>query len=87
VLLACIAVAHGKPFDPDAVKANSKEWGYIPVMNTLAAKFDMPVMIINGAKPGRSLLFAGQISDGMTLGFGTVQMWKHPTSTNSRTLV
>ena len=41
-------------FDSTAVQPNQKDWGYINVLDTLAAQFDMPVMVINGAAPGKT---------------------------------
>ena len=39
-------------FDPASVRPGEKAWGYINVINTLAAHFDMPVMVINGTGEG-----------------------------------
>lgn len=39
-------------FTLDQVLKGQKDWGYIDVVDTLAAKFDMPVMVINGEKEG-----------------------------------
>ena len=44
-----------KQFDPGTVPASQKGWGYVPVVDTLAIKFDMPVMVINGAESGPTL--------------------------------
>lgn len=39
-------------FDPKTVQPGRKDWGYIDVIDTLAIKFDMPVMVIHGTRPG-----------------------------------
>ena len=39
-------------FEPASVRPGEKTWGYINVIDTLAAKFDMPVMVINGTREG-----------------------------------
>lgn len=39
-------------FDPSAVAPGTKGWGYVSVMDTLAATVRMPVMVINGAATG-----------------------------------
>ncbi len=39
-------------FKLDQVQRGQKDWGYIDIVDTLAAKFDMPVMVINGEKDG-----------------------------------
>ena len=41
-------------FDPASVLPGQKAWGYIDVIDTLAIKFDMPVMVINGARKGHT---------------------------------
>lgn len=39
-------------FDPESVKPGEKSWGYIDIIDTLAIKFDMPVMVVNGTRDG-----------------------------------
>lgn len=39
-------------FDLESVLPGQKAWGYIDVIDTLAIKFDMPVMVVNGALSG-----------------------------------
>jgi predicted deacylase len=39
-------------FDPAAVLPGQKAWGYIDIVDTLAVKFDMPVMVVNGTREG-----------------------------------
>ena len=42
-------------FIPAAVAPGEKSWGYIDILDSLAIKFDMPVMVINGAQNGPTL--------------------------------
>lgn len=42
-------------FNPADVPRGEKAWGYVPVMDTLASKFDMPIMVVNGAAEGPTL--------------------------------
>ena len=46
-------------FDPFTVGGGKKEFGYINVVDTPAAKFDMPVGIVNGASSGPTLTVTG----------------------------
>lgn len=46
-------------FDPFKVSKGSKKFGYINVINTPAAKFDMPVGVINGSLDGPTLTVTG----------------------------
>lgn len=46
-------------FDPFSVLKGSKKFGYINVINTPAAKFDMPVGVINGSLDGPTLTVTG----------------------------
>lgn len=39
-------------FDLNSVAAGKKDWGYIDIVDTLAVKLDMPVMVVNGAQSG-----------------------------------
>jgi uncharacterized protein len=39
-------------FDPRSVRPGQKAWGYIDIIDTLAARFDMPVMVVNGSQDG-----------------------------------
>ncbi|MCB0030858.1 MAG: succinylglutamate desuccinylase/aspartoacylase family protein [Anaerolineales bacterium] len=39
-------------FDPAAVPPGQKDWGYVDILDTLAIKFDMPVMVLHGQQPG-----------------------------------
>jgi len=39
-------------FKPAEVRSGEKDWGYINIIDTLAVKFDMPVMVINGISDG-----------------------------------
>ena len=39
-------------FKPATVLPGQKAWGYIDIIDTLAVKFDMPVMVIHGAQDG-----------------------------------
>jgi predicted deacylase len=48
-------------FDPAAVPAGKKAWGYVPVVDNLAAGFDMPVMIVNGKTSGPTFVVTGGI--------------------------
>ena len=48
-----------KSFDPDNVAKGTKEFGYINIVDNLAANFDMPVGIVNGAKDGPTLAVTG----------------------------
>mmetsp|Transcript_159096 Transcript_159096/g.510241 ORF Transcript_159096/g.510241 Transcript_159096/m.510241 type:complete len:357 (-) Transcript_159096:56-1126(-) len=42
-------------FDPTAVRPGEKAWGYVKVVDNLAAKIDMPVMVVNGISDGPTL--------------------------------
>lgn len=46
-------------FQPSKVKKGEKNWGYVSVIDSLAVKFDMPVMIVNGDRDGPSFLVTG----------------------------
>lgn len=46
-------------FDPFKVREGDKKFGYIKVIDTPAAKFDMPVGVINGASDGPTLAVTG----------------------------
>jgi uncharacterized protein len=38
--------------DPSAVPAGQKAWGYVDIIDTLAVRFDMPVMVVRGSREG-----------------------------------
>jgi hypothetical protein len=46
-------------FEPIKVKKNSKEFGYIEIIDNTSARFNMPVGVINGAKKGPTLIVTG----------------------------
>jgi len=46
-------------FKPFNVKKGEKEFGYINIVDTPAAKFDMPVGVVNGASDGPTLAVTG----------------------------
>ena len=46
------ACALSGTFEPSAVAAGTKAWGYVPVLDSLAASVNVPVMVINGASDG-----------------------------------
>ena len=49
----------GGGFDPFGVKPGEKDFGYINVVDSLAAKFDMPVGVIQGTKEGPTFAVTG----------------------------
>ncbi|CAK0790406.1 unnamed protein product [Prorocentrum cordatum] len=54
--LALLAVcARAREFDPAGVERGTKGWGYVSVVNDLAARVDMPVMVINGIADGPTM--------------------------------
>lgn len=48
-----------KNFNPFSVGKGEKKFGYINVVNTLSAKIDMPVCVINGTKNGPTFAVTG----------------------------
>ena len=46
-------------FDPFKVKRNGKQFGYVNVIDNVAASFNMPVGVVNGHKDGPTLLVTG----------------------------
>lgn len=46
-------------FDPFKVKRNDKQFGYVKVIDNIAASFNMPVGVVNGSKEGPTLLVTG----------------------------
>lgn len=49
----------GDGFDPFQVKKGEKRFGYVPIVDTVAAKFDMPVGVVNGVNDGPTLAVTG----------------------------
>ena len=39
-------------FNPAAIPPGHKAWGYVDILDTLAIKFDMPLMVLHGQRPG-----------------------------------
>ena len=60
-LTATVAATGGysNGFDPVSVAAGEKSWGYVDVVQTLAATLRMPVMVVNGAKEGPTFVVTG----------------------------
>lgn len=48
-----------KEFQPSKVNIGEKNWGYTNVIDSLAARFDIPVMVINGQKDGPTFTVTG----------------------------
>jgi predicted deacylase len=46
-------------FDPFKVKKGEKKFGYINIVDTVAAKFDMPIGVVNGVNDGPTLAVTG----------------------------
>lgn len=49
----------GDGYDPFQVKKGEKRFGYVPIVDTVAAKFDMPVGVVNGVNDGPTLAVTG----------------------------
>ena len=49
----------GDSFNPLEVKKGEKKFGYVPIVDTVAAKFDMPVGVVNGVNDGPTLAVTG----------------------------
>ena len=45
--------------NPEETASNSKEFGYVKILDELSIKLEMPVGIIKGEKPGPTLLITG----------------------------
>ena len=48
-----------KSFDPFKIVKNSKDFGYVTVVENVAASYNMPVGVVNGAKEGPTLVVTG----------------------------
>ena len=46
-------------FDPMKVGKNQKKFGYINVVDNVAARYNMPIGVVNGAKEGPTFLVTG----------------------------
>jgi predicted deacylase len=46
-------------FEPLEVKSGEKAFGYVKVLDNLAAKVEMPVGVVNGQEPGPTLMVTG----------------------------
>ena len=46
-------------FDPDSVTKGVKGFGYVKIIDTVSAKFDMPVGVVNGIEDGPTLAVTG----------------------------
>lgn len=49
----------GESFNPLGVEKGEKKFGYVNIVDTVAAKFDMPVGVVNGVKDGPTLAVTG----------------------------
>ena len=48
-----------RKFDPFEVDTNEKRFGYVDVVDTIGARFEMPVGVVNGASEGPTLMVTG----------------------------
>ena len=49
----------GESFDPLKVKKGEKKFGYVSIVDTVAATFEMPVGVVNGVNDGPTLAVTG----------------------------